>query len=75
MPCSPATVSVTISGEGRQVMTVSDTRAVSSAESTQVAPASIRSTAQLLSMSYTVTGKPARSRLAARCRPRQPSPM
>ena len=65
MPCSPATVAVTASGEGRQVMTVSETRAVSAAEPAHEAPASRSAVAASRLMSWTVAGKPARSRLPA----------
>ena len=72
MLCSPATVAVTASGEGRQVMTVSETHAVSAAGPAQEAPASRSAVAASLLMSCTVIGKPARSRLPARRRPRLP---
>ena len=51
MPCGPATVALTTSGEGRQVMTVSETRAVSAAESAHEAPAASSAVAASRSMS------------------------
>ena len=74
-PSSPVTTALTASGEGRQVMTVSDAAATSGIESAHTAPSRSRSMAHVLSMSYTVSGNPALSRLPARCLPRAPSPM
>ena len=74
-PPSPPTTASTASGEGRQVMTVSDACAISRMESAHTAPFFSRSMAHVLSMSYTVSGKPACRRLPARCLPRAPSPM
>ena len=74
-PPSPPTTMSHASGDGRQVMTVSEACATSSTESAQTAPFFSRSIAHVLSMSYTVSGKPAFSRLPARCLPRAPSPM
>ena len=50
-PPSSATTEATASGDGRQVMTVSEARAVSAMEPAQVAPALPRSTEQLASTS------------------------
>jgi len=74
-PFSAVSTADEAAGEGRQVITASDASAQALGESAQRAPAANKVPAESLFRSWTVSAKPLRTRLAARCAPRLPRPM